>query len=107
MTTETMKKTSSLLPSVHPGDILREEFMKPLDLSAYAVAKALKVAPITVSLLVRCKRNVSPEMALRLARWSGTSPDFWMNLQAQHDREMVQRRVADRIAREVTPLQAA
>jgi len=105
-----MKKTNNkpnLLPSVHPGDVLREEFMKPLGLSAYATAKGLGVSAITVSLMIRRKRNISPEMALRLARWSGCTADFWMGLQAQHDREAVQRQSGERIEREVTPLQLA
>lgn len=98
---------TNLLPIPHPGDVLREDFVKPLNLSASAVAKALGVAPITVSLLLRCKRNVSAEMALRLARWSGTSTQFWMNLQTFHDARTTERLVADRIRREVTPLKAA
>ena len=66
-----MKKTikkDNLLPSVHPGDVLREEFMKPLGLSAYATAKGLGVSAITVSLMIRRKRNVSPEVRAKLAR---------------------------------------
>ncbi len=78
--------------------------MRPLDLSAYAVAKGLGVAPITVSLLIRGKRRVSPEMALRLSHWSGTSAEFWMNLQAQCDSETAERSSLARIRREVTPL---
>jgi len=99
-----MKTKSESIPIPHPGDVLREDFMKPLGLSACAVAKALGVAPITVSLLIRGKRNVSPEMALRLAKWSGSSAQFWMNLQAFHDTRTVERLAAGRIAREVTPL---
>ena len=101
------KRHNDRLPPVHPGDVLREDFMKPLGLTANAVAKGLGVAPITVSLLIRGKRNVSAEMALRLARWSGSSVQFWMNMQAFHDTRMAERKVAGRIAREVTPLRAA
>jgi len=104
---KTTIKKDNLLPSVHPGDVLREEFMKPLGLSAYATAKGLGVSAITVSLMIRGKRNVSPEMALRLARWSGCTADFWMGLQCQYDREVVKRQSGDRIDREVTPLQLA
>jgi addiction module HigA family antidote len=95
------------LAPVHPGDVLREEFMIPLGLSAYAVAKALAVAPITVSLLIRSKRNVSPEMALRLAAWSGSSAAFWINLQAQYDREIAESSSLSRILAEVSPLRRA
>ena len=97
-------KTNSFLPVPHPGDTLREDFMVPLGLSAYATAKALGVSPITVSLLIRRKRNVSPEMALRLARWSGCSADFWLGLQAFFDRRTAERKLSRRIEREVTPL---
>jgi len=99
-------KPARLAP-VHPGDVLREDFMLPLGLSAYAVAKALAVAPITVSLLIRSKRNVSPEMALRLAAWSGSSAAFWMNLQAQYDRELAESSSLSRILAQVSPLQRA
>lgn len=101
-----MKTKNDLLPIPHPGDVLREDFMKPLGLSAYAVAKGLGVAPITVSLLARGRRNVSPEMALRLSRWSGTSVDFWMGLQVFYDRRVAERDKSSRILREVTPLAA-
>jgi addiction module HigA family antidote len=102
-----MKTKTEKLPIPHPGDVLREDFMKPLGLSAYAVAKALGVAPITVSLLIRGKRNVSAEMALRLARWSGSTVQFWMNMQSFHDARAAERKSAARIKREVTPLGAA
>ena len=98
------KSADNLLTIPHPGDVLREDFMKPLGLSACAVAKALGVAPITVSLLARGKRNVSPEMALRLARWSGASVEFWLGLQAFHDRRFAEREKGARILHEVTPL---
>lgn len=100
-----MKKKSELLPIPHPGDVLREDFMKPLCLSVASVAKALGVAPITVSLLARGKRNISPEMALRLAAWSGSSAAFWMHLQSFHDSRVAERMVGSKIAREVSPLQ--
>lgn len=72
--------------------------MKPSGLTCYAVAKALCIHPITVSLLVRRKRNVSAEMALRLSRFTGTTAQFWMNLQSRCDLEMAEDKVADKIA---------
>lgn len=81
--------------------------MRPLGLSAAAVARALGVAPITVSLLIRGRRNVSPEMALRLAAWSGSSADFWLRLQGFHDVRTTERLRGARIAREVAPLHYA
>jgi len=103
-TEKNMKTKNDQLPIPHPGDTLREDFMKPLGLSACAVAKGLGVASITVSLLVRGKRNVSPEMALRLARWSGASVDFWLGLQVFYDRRVAEREKNSLILREVTPL---
>ena len=81
------------LNSVHPGDILREDFMEPLKLNVTDVAKALKVQPITISMIVRLKRNISAEMAIRLTLWTKMSPEFWMNLQSQYDREQVYRKI--------------
>jgi addiction module HigA family antidote len=98
------KSADNDLAIPHPGDVLREDYMKPLGLSACAVARALGVAPITVSLLVRGKRNVSPEMALRLARWSGASVEFWLGLQSFHDRRVAEREMGAAILNEVTPL---
>lgn len=69
----------------HPGEVLREEFLKPLGLSANALAIALSVNAPRVNDIVRQKRAVSPEMALRLARYFGTTAEFWLNLQMSHD----------------------
>lgn len=67
--------------SVHPGEILREEFLVPMGISAYRLAVDLRVSPPTVNEIVREKRGVTPEMAARLARYFGTSEQFWLNLQ--------------------------
>jgi antitoxin HigA-1 len=88
----------------HPGETIAEDFMKPLGLTRSEVARALNVQPITVSLLVRGKRAISPEMALRLATWSGASVQFWMNLQADYDRRIAERKLGAKIRREVSPL---
>jgi addiction module HigA family antidote len=69
----------------HPGEILREEFLKPLDMSANALAIALSVNAPRVNDIVREKRAVSPEMALRLSRYFRTSPEFWLTLQQSYD----------------------
>lgn len=70
---------------VHPGEVLREEFLEPLGLSAYALAKALKVTRPRIEELVREKRSVTADMALRLSRYFSTTPQFWMTLQANCD----------------------
>ena len=67
--------------TVHPGEILREEFLEPMNISAYRLAMELHVSPPTVNDIVREKRGITPEMAARLARYFGTSEQFWLNLQ--------------------------
>ena len=72
----------------HPGEVLREDFLKPLDLSQYALAKAIAVPQIRISAIVNGKRAITPDTALRLARYFGTSAEFWMGMQATYDLEM-------------------
>ena len=96
-----MSKRKNELPPVHPGEVLREEFMKPLKLSASAVADGLGVAPTAVNALIRGRRGVSAELALRLARYIGTTPEFWVGLQGQYDLDVAQDEAEERIAREV------
>lgn len=69
----------------HPGEILREDFMLPYNLTQIELAKALKTTFRTINEIVNCKRSVSPEMALKLARYFRTSADIWLNLQADYD----------------------
>ena len=76
---------AKLLPPVHPGEVLKEEFMKPLGLSANALARTLLVPTNRVSAIVNAERSVTADTALRLARALGTSPEFWLNLQKQYD----------------------
>ena len=83
----------------HPGKILLEEFMKPVGLSAYALAKALEVPLPRVNDIVREKRSVSPEMAILLSAYFGTSDCYWINLQAHFDLEMAKERVGKHAAR--------
>ncbi|HTT83299.1 MAG TPA: HigA family addiction module antitoxin [Rhizomicrobium sp.] len=71
--------------TTHPGEILAEEFLKPLDLSVNALALALRVPATRIAAIVKCERAVTADTALRLARFFATSPEFWINLQAMHD----------------------
>lgn len=71
--------------AVHPGEMLREEFMSPLGLTAYRLAKDLKLPAPRVNDIVREKRGISADTALRLARYFGNSPEFWMNMQTRYD----------------------
>ena len=94
--------------STHPGEVLREEFMRPLGLSASALARALNVPPNRVTSIVAetAPRAVTPDTALRLARCFGTSPRFWLNLQIAHDLSFIEHRLGTEIAAEVKPLTA-
>ena len=74
-----------LLPPIHPGEHLYEDFMKPLGLSRNAVARELRVPPQRISEIVQGRRSISADTALRLARYFGTSPQFWLNLQTRYD----------------------
>lgn len=98
-----MNEKTELLPIPHPGETLLEDFMKPLGLDAARVAKDLNVAPATVRLLLRGRAAITPELALRLARYTGTSPDFWLGLQEDYDLRKAERKLSRRVAREVQP----
>ena len=91
------------LPPVHPGRFLRDEFLKPLDLSVYALAKALHVPRPRLNDVMLGRRSVSTDTALRLARYFGTSPEFWVNLQACYDLDVAERKLRRTIDREVKP----
>lgn len=87
----------------HPGEVLREDFLKPLGLSQYALAKAIDVPQIRVSEIVNGKRAITPDTALRLARYFGTSAEFWMGMQATYDLEMARDQVGKKINARVHP----
>jgi len=76
---------SKKLPAIHPGEILREEYMLPLGLSSTALARALGVTPARINEIVREKRGISADTALRLARFFGTDVQSWLNLQQQYE----------------------
>ena len=93
------------LPPVHPGEVLLEDFMKPLGLSQYRVAKDIDVPPLRISQIVRGMRSVTPDTALRLARYFGTTPGIWMRLQAQYDLEISRAKHGETIDRVVKVLE--
>ncbi len=95
--------TGRRVPPVHPGHILRDEFLMPMDLSVYALAKAVNVPRSRVNDIVLGRRGISAETALRLARYLGTTPEFWVNLQARYDLEVSKEAVGRRIESEVAP----
>ncbi|UYO47564.1 HigA family addiction module antidote protein [Rhodopseudomonas palustris] len=87
------------LPPVHPGEILREEFLLPMSLSPYAVAAACGVPRTRIERLARQETPVTADTALRLAKYFGTTPNFWMNIQAQYDLEVAEDNSADELRR--------
>src|SRR3990172_9310903 len=99
-----MSKPKDRLDPVHPGDVLREDFMKPLGLSAYAVAKAVGATPIAISQICRGKRGVSAEMALKLGRLFNVSPELWLGIQADYDLEIARSHSQGAIEKNVHPL---
>ena len=103
-----MKKATltKTLPPVHPGEVLREEFMTPLGISINALARDLHVPPNRISKIVNERRGITADTAMRLARYFGSSPEFWINLQSRY--ELLQARSKERvIEREVHPRQLA
>ncbi len=91
------------LPPVHPGEILRDEFLKPLAISVYGLSRALKVQRSRINDVVLGRRAVTTDTAIRLVRYLGTSAEFWMNLQARYDLDVAERTVRRRIEKEVAP----
>ena len=98
-----MSKKDDLLPPIHPGEILIEEFMKPLGLSTNRVARDLRVPVTRIADIVNGRRGVSSDTALRLGRYFGTTPEFWMNLQSAYDLEVAERDSRASIERDVYP----
>lgn len=92
---------------IRPGEILREEFLIPLSISQYRLAKETSVPPRRINEIVRGSRAISADTALRLARYFGTSERFWLNLQSRYDLEVEKDRLGDRLRREVKVLKAS
>jgi addiction module HigA family antidote len=89
--------------TTHPGEMLSEEFLAPLGMSVNALAMALRVPATRIGAIVKGERSVTADTALRLARFFGTSPEFWVNLQAMHDLTKTRRDSGGKIARDVRP----
>ena len=86
---------------IHPGEILLEEFLKPMGISQYRVAKDISVPPRRINEIVHCKRSVSADTALRLSRYFGLSERFWLNIQTRYDIEIQKDKLDNRIEKEV------
>ena len=93
------------LPPVHPGEILMEEFLEPMGISQYRLAKDISVPPRRINEIVHGKRSITADTALRLGRFFGMSPQFWLNLQTRYDLEVTEDLLEYRLDAEVHALQ--
>ena len=91
------------LPLVHPGEILRDEFLTPMGLSVYRLAQAIRVSRPRLNDIVLGRRGVTTDIALRLGRYFGTTPEFWINLQSRYDLDVAERTMSGKIEKEVQP----
>jgi antitoxin HigA-1 len=91
------------LPPVHPGEILRDEFLTPMGISVYKLARALKVPRTRVNDIMLGRRSITIDTAIRLGRYFGTSSEFWINLQTRYDLDVADRTLRRRIEREISP----
>ncbi len=96
---------TTVMPPIHPGEILMEEFLEPLGLSQYRLAKDISVPPRRINEIVHGKRAISADTALRLARYFGTTDRFWLNLQTHYDLELQRDRLGNRLESEVRVLE--
>lgn len=92
------------LSAIHPGEILLEDFLKPMEISQYRLAKSLNVPPRRINEIVQGKRRITADTALRLSRFFGMSARFWMNLQSHYDLEIEKDHSGEILNSEVTPL---
>lgn len=95
------------LPNIHPGEILNEEFLVPMNITQYRLAKDISVSPRRINEIVHGTRAVTADTALRLGRYFNTTPQFWMNLQAHYDIAEASARLKERIKSEVVSLNIA
>jgi addiction module HigA family antidote len=102
-----MAQRPAKLPPIHPGEMLREDFLKPLGLSANRLAMELHVPVTRINDIVNLRRSITADTALRLARYFGTSPQFWMNLQTNYDLELVRDAAGKMIETQVRPRRRA
>jgi addiction module HigA family antidote len=94
-----------ILSPIHPGEVLMEDFMKPLGLSQYRLAKDIGVTPIRISQIVNGQRAITVDTAMRLARYFGTSAEVWLHLQVRYELEVAEKQLRKQIIREVKVLQ--
>ena len=102
-----MKKAKRSMPPVHPGEILMEDFLKPMGITQYRLAKSIGVPQRRIGEIVAGKRAVTADTALRLGRYFGTDAQSWMNLQAHYDLEVASDKVGEKIIRDIHPVETA
>ena len=102
-----MARKEKIIPPIHPGETLLEDFLKPLGLTPHRLSMELRVPVTRVNDIVRGRRAVTAETALRLARYFGTTPQFWMNLQSNYEIELAQDEHGSEISERVRPHKAA
>lgn len=102
-----IKLMTKKLTPIHPGEILEEEFLKPFAITQYRLAKDISVPPRRINEIVNGDRAISADTAIRLGRYFGVSPQFWLNLQARHDLEIIASRLAPILKKEVRVLAPA
>jgi addiction module HigA family antidote len=101
-----MSKKTRDIPPIHPGEILREEFLTPLGVTPYRLAKEIGVDPTAIKEILDGQRAITAQMALRFGRFFGTTPDFWAGLQTQYELDMAADQVAAKLAK-IVPLKSA
>ena len=99
--------TRKKIPPIHPGEILLEEFLKPMGISQYRLSRGIGVPARRINEIVHGKRSITADTALRLARYFGTSERFWMNLQSRYDLEVEKDKLGRRLEKEVHPIARA
>ncbi len=102
-TTKARRKTVRAFAPVHPGEVIEHDYLVPLGLSRYALARALDITQARLGEIVRGKRAITPDTALRLARYFGTSAEFWLGMQAQYDLEVARDAIGAEIEKRILP----
>lgn len=101
-----MKKNKKLEP-IHPGEVLDQEFLAPLEISQYRLAKDIHVPPRRINEIVQGKRAISADTALRLSKYFGTSAKFWLNLQTQYDLDIQEEKITSELESDIKPFHKA
>ena len=102
-----MTKTGKFRLPVHPGTILKRDLLDPLGMSINQLAKELRVPANRLSQIIRGRRGITPDTSLRLARYFGFAPEYWLNMQTHYDMEIIRRQSMKQIEKEVNPREAA